>query len=828
MRAQIEKEKRTRKQLPLYIGMGIICYIYVVLCVLQFVSLTASDARINKLEAFNLATGYVFTHPANIFPLHAEAFMYIALFTLLAASAGFMIYTSKSLRKHDNPDTVNGEARFMNSKEAQLFCTEKAEPLGEKTVDIEQNMILSKDLFLSINERNTHIVPNVLIAARAGAGKGQAIIDPNVLQNFASQLITDPSGELFRRYAKYKENQGYVVNCLNLEKLRDGSKYNPLAYIKEEKDVDILVQCMMDNLKAEDSGSGGDEFWNDTAKLFLEACILYLWHVAEPEDQTFESILKLIHMAQIDENDTDAVESELDILFSDLEKKDLENLAVKRYQDFKIGAGKTLKSILITVTSKMKKFELSDLQYMTSSDEMDLTHFADTKHVLFVIVPTGDGGTFNFMASMLYTQIFQEVYRYGNTRVMYSAKAFLPGGDIFKVVQGRNEAELASALKETKRFVKNLRAGHEIKYNKKRNLYYLKVKKTKEIVAWRGTKEEIEKIAAVIPKIRVERVQDVESNKVPTPVQFVLDEFKSTGKIPAFTDKISTVRKYGVSILIVLQAYAQLEMMYERDAPTIISNCPIKILMGTSDEDTIKKMTATTGKRTTTVEGTSYNANGGGSSSYSKSALELITPDLVAKLQYEYFFIMIDGEYPYYGKKFFVSKHPRYKEAKATAGKFFNPNAGKSKPLIPLREREGNKKTSVQELSKDAEEEKNIPNTVKSKEENSIPADAVPTSTPAIPVYDPDKDEGNFVQNNETEKNKLSNIIQKVNATDAKEALAGFEASFDTAQDMINVGLMESFGLSLDDSDETIKESVESTIVLDDFSDETFSFMMTN
>ncbi len=810
--SQIQKEKKKKQNMLFGVLFGGAGYLYCVFVILHLFVIRREDPRIGIGDALNMAMANVFVHPLEAFKAGGNAFLYVFLFSLLAATAAILISFGKELRKHDNPETVKGQAKFMSKKEADEFCTEKANPIGSKEVSVEDNIIIAEDLFLSIDERQTHLVPNIVVSARAGAGKGQGLVDPNVLQNFSSQLITDPSGELYRRYAKYKENSGYVVNCLNLERLRDGSKYNPLAYIKEEKDVDILVQCLMDNLKEDDAG-GGEQFWNDTAKLFIESLILYLWHCAAPEKQTFEYVLKLLHMASVDENDASA-ESPLDILFSKLEKEDPNNLAVKRYQDFKIGAGKTLKSILITVTSKLKKFELEDMQYMCSADEMDLTHFADTKHVLFVIVPTGDAGTFNFIASMLYTQLFQEIYRYGNNRVMYSAKAFLPDEGIFSVFQGRSDQELKMCMGEAKKYVKEVQQGLKITYNKTRKLYMLKTKKTGKVISWRGTKEEAQALAKKLEKgLRVERVQDMGSNKIPTPVQFILDEFKSTGKIPAFTDKISTVRKYGVSIIIILQSIAQLEIMYKEESSTIMSNCPIKILMGTSDSKTIKTFTETTGKKTTTVENTSYNANGGGSSSYSKDSQDLITPDMVARLDYKHFYVLIDGENPYYGCKFLVNKHPKAKLAESTRGMYFNKNQGKSKPLVPWRLRNKTSATVVK-AAKDAEEGKK-----EHKTEPEAQTEEEKTENP--------------VQNNETppatDEMKAKNEARKKEAAEAREALHHFEENFgDTPEDMINMGIMESFGLAVDSSDEDIKEAVESTILLEPLPSDTFTFAMTN
>ena len=334
---------------------------------------------------------------------------------------------------------------------------------------------------------------------------------------------------MYSKYAKKKEEEGYTVKCLNLSNLREGNKYNPFEYIESEKDVDHLVQCLFDNLLDPDI-KDADSFWQGTAKLLLKSVILYLWSTMPKEKQTFREVLKLLNMARKDDDSDE--QSPLDVLFSDLEKNDPDNIAVQRYRELKTGAEKTLNGSLTTVSSMLKMFELSDLQDLTSSDEMDLTHFADTKHAIFVVIPVCENGAYNFVASMLYTQIYQIIYRYGEKRSV--------------------------------------------------------------------------------------------------PMQLIMDEFSSTGIIPAFVDKISTARAYGVTTIIALQSYTQLEDMYKDEAPIILSNCPIKALMGTSDEKTVKM----------------FNYHN-----------DLITMDMVMNLDLEHMYVIIDELNPYYGEKYFINKN---------------------------------------------------------------------------------------------------------------------------------------------------------------------------
>ena len=411
----IEKEKRKKKakqrtNIMLAFFAAAISYF-----VLHFFTIINTTPRADYAQAFSDSIPHGLMHPLTYQVTQAQATILI-LAAFMAAMLHVMSQIDREMRKHDNPDTVNGEAHFMNEEELAQFQTKYTEPFSSKNHDGYYNMILSKDIRLSLNGQKTRTNCNVLCIGGSGAGKSRFFAAPNILQYNSNFVITDPSGELLNDYGKALENVGYDILVFDIIDVYRSNRYNPFHYIREEKDVFTLVNTLIQNTTPPDSHVG-DPIWENGEKLIISAIMLYLWHIAPPERQTFGSLIEMITMAQIDEQDPKA-QSPLDILFAQLEEEEPSNLAVKQYKRFKLAAGKTAKSFLISVATRLNAFDLSDLTYLTSKDDMHFESFADSKKALFVIIPTGDK-TFNFIVSLLYSQLFSTLYNYVETRVKY-------------------------------------------------------------------------------------------------------------------------------------------------------------------------------------------------------------------------------------------------------------------------------------------------------------------------------------------------------------------------------------------------------------------------
>ena len=469
MAAPIDREKTQKINKRTYIICGIIGYLYAVCAFFQYTAIKAEHRRMDFMEAIPQALLNVVIHPLKAFPLHVKGFGNFLLLSLSGICLLIMYMSVRKLKAHDNPETVNGSAHLMNAKELDAYSLRFAAPLKQKGINGKENMILSKDIRLAIDNRGTRRNANILAIGGSGAGKSRFFAGPNILQANCNYVITDPSGELLRDYGKYLEDQGYQVDVFNLTDTTLSSHYNPFAYIREEKDAFTLVTSFIKNTTPEGKG-GGDPFWEKSEELLISAIMLYLWHNETPERQTFSNIVRMLTLAQIDEDgDNDISESELGLLFAELEEKDPENLAVQQFKKFKLGAGKTLKSILISVGVRMRAFELSNIKNLTDTDDFDIAHLGDTKRAIFIVTPTAES-TFSFLIAMFYSQVFSTLYNYCEINAAHSTRV-TNGTDTIKVFHAKDASDAARARKEAQIYIKDYQAGIKVIENKEKKLF---------------------------------------------------------------------------------------------------------------------------------------------------------------------------------------------------------------------------------------------------------------------------------------------------------------------------------------------------------------------
>ena len=664
MVSETVKEKKKRNSLIGYLIVGTIGYIYIIIVALHYLAIRNIYKRMPMGEALNNAFSYVFIHPFEIFGnVSGKDILMIVILSVLGLCFAGMYYTTHLLKKHDNPDTVNGDAHWMKLKEYKEYCMKRCSPFGEESINGYDNVILSKEMRLSMDGIRCKRNCNTLAIGGSGSGKSRNFAAPNILSANCCNIITDPSGELYRDYAQYLADMGYEVKVFNLTNVYQGCRYNPFHYIVEEKDVFIITNTIMENTTPPEQ-KGGDPFWPKAETLLISALMLYLWHTQPKEAQTFSNLLFLISCAEIDENNS-SKKSVLDQMFENLEKDDPENLAVKQYKGFKLGAGKTLKSILISVKARLQIFELSDIKYLTSTDNLDLDKFADTRQILFVIIPTADD-TFNFVVSMLYTQLFMSLYRYCETRSFYGWQCKIRNGITLKVEQAANKDDSERAKAEIERFVGEIRKGIHVKYDNDRHLYKVFTTSTNELVGWRGSVKLRDEFIKDLARIKIEPVGE----SCPNHVRLLGDEFANMSAIPNLDKRLSTVRKYNISMFIILQAITQLQKMYKDDWNTIAGNCDVKLFLGSSDNETIKWLCETGGKKTTRVQNLNFNGKQGESFGINLSSYDLITPDLLSMMKDDECLVLVRAERPYYGEKYDVKMHPMYEYAKTRRGMY--------------------------------------------------------------------------------------------------------------------------------------------------------------
>ena len=244
---------------------------------------------------------------------------------------------------------------------------------------------------------------NILVIGGSGSGKTRFFCKPSLLQAHSSYVCTDPKGTLLPEIGTFLERKKYRIKCLNLINFRKSMKYNPLAYIRSEKDILKLVNALIMNTKGEGEKSSED-FWVKAERLYYSALIGYIWYEATEEEKNFITLLDLINASEVREDD-ETYQSPVDLLFSQLEEREPDHFAVKQYRKFKMAAGKTAKSILISCGARLAVFDIAELREVTSYDELELDTLGDQKTALFLIMSDTDD-SFNFLISMCYTQLF--------------------------------------------------------------------------------------------------------------------------------------------------------------------------------------------------------------------------------------------------------------------------------------------------------------------------------------------------------------------------------------------------------------------------------------
>ena len=244
---------------------------------------------------------------------------------------------------------------------------------------------------------------NILVIGGSGSGKTRFFCKPSLLQAHSSYVCTDPKGTLLPEIGAFLERKKYRIKCLNLINFRKSMRYNPLAYIRSEKDILKLVNALIMNTKGEGEKSSED-FWVKAERLYYSALIGYIWYEATEEEKNFITLLDLINASEVREDD-ETYQSPVDLLFSQLEEREPDHFAVKQYRKFKMAAGKTLKSILISCGARLAPFDIKELRDLMEYDELELDTLGDQKTALFVILSDTDS-TFNFVAALMYSQLF--------------------------------------------------------------------------------------------------------------------------------------------------------------------------------------------------------------------------------------------------------------------------------------------------------------------------------------------------------------------------------------------------------------------------------------
>lgn len=378
--------RQDKKQIIIIGAFFIIPVVYIALAVAPHMSEGLSGIIDGLMQAVN--------KPGNIVLCKDSVKTVLVFLLIYAVVAGTMFANMKNYRRGEE----HGSAQWGN---AEKICKKYAQRNSES------NKLLTQNVRIGLNGRKHRRNLNVLVCGGSGAGKTRFYCKPNIMQGNTSYVILDPKGEILRDTGKLLESKGYEIKVLDLINMGKSHCYNPFVYIHSDNDVQKLVNNLFKSTTPKGAQSQ-DPFWDTAASMLLKALIFYLKYEASEDEQNFPMVMEMLRAGEVREDDEDYI-SPLDNLFYDLELKEPEHIAVRFYNNYKKGAGKTLKSIQITLAARLEKFDLQSLAALTATDELNLRSLGEKKVALFALIPDNDT-SFNFIVSMLYTQLFQQLF----------------------------------------------------------------------------------------------------------------------------------------------------------------------------------------------------------------------------------------------------------------------------------------------------------------------------------------------------------------------------------------------------------------------------------
>lgn len=629
--------------------------VYLAVCLFAcHMAIAAEDyPRADLFEQIGIAFAGIKQNPFAIFPFAKGIFGYVGVLTLVYGFVLLCMWVNQERYHTDGLRIQGGSSHWLTESKDGLsrYNTQFSDPYMSKDHNGEHNMILTKDIYLNMDTKKTRLNNNVLVVGGSGSGKSRFVIKPNVLQCNCSMVITDPSGEILESCGKVLEESGYRIKVLNLVEMTKSNRYNPFNYIRDDQGVMMLVNCLIKNTTPPESGRG-DPFWEKSETALLEALIFHLIKYCPKKHQNFTHVMSLLRAADIDENDTsNSNSSPLDLIFEEAERKDPGNIACKQYKTFKMGAGKTLKSILISCAVRLSVFDIDAVERLTEVDDIGLDRIGDEKTALFLVLPAADD-TFNFIASMAESQMFERLYYHAENECPYASSVVKKNGDLIKFFNANVDTKTESR-EQAESFLETLK-NCSIQQNEESGLYEI-YNSAGELVDFRGTKQDAEKeIASYEDAIIIQKGK----NCLPVHVRFLMDEFANVGQIPNFTKMLATMRKYEISCTIVLQNLAQIKTLYKDDWGSIVGNCDSFLFLGGQEVDTLEYVSKLLGKKTIRVRSSS---TGKGGMNHSYTTRDLMTIDEIRVMPKSDCILIMNALYPFYGKKFPLETHPNYK-----------------------------------------------------------------------------------------------------------------------------------------------------------------------
>ena len=365
---------------------GIVPVVWLALLIAPFVKGGLTEIVTGLMKSFE--------HPFQIQICEDSVKTVLFLFAAYAVGIGIYFSTRRNYRRREE----HGSAKWGNAKAVDRKYRQS--PPSD-------NKLMTQNVRIGINAQKHRRNLNTLVCGGSGAGKTRFYCKPNLMQCNTSFVILDPKGEILRDTGGLLEAKGYEVRVLDLISMDKSHCYNPFVYLRDDNDIQRLVTNLFKSTTPKGSQSN-DPFWDTAASMLLLALVFYLHYEAPDDEQNFAMVMEMLRAAEIEDEETNAP-SALDDLFRDLESVSPEHIALKYYHSYHSGSAKTLKSIQITLAARLEKFNLESLASMTSTDELDLPSLGEKKVALFALIPDNDS-SFNFLVSILYTQLFQQLF----------------------------------------------------------------------------------------------------------------------------------------------------------------------------------------------------------------------------------------------------------------------------------------------------------------------------------------------------------------------------------------------------------------------------------
>lgn len=381
----VRNDKFSKASLTLY-ACGTIPVIWIALLLAPYV-----DGGLVALIRYG---GAALNDPFHIILCEDSLKAVLIFLTCYGLGIGIYLSADRNYRRREEHGSAKwGVPRQVNQKYADKNITE--------------NKILTQNVAIGLDGRRHRRNLNILVCGGSGAGKTRFFAKPNIMNANTSFVCLDPKGELLRDTGNLLREKGYDIKVIDLINMEKSHCYNPFVYIRNDNDVQRLVTNLFKNTTPKGSQSQ-DPFWDQAAQMLLLALVFYLHYEAPEDEQNFPMVMEMIRSGEVME-DNDEYRSPLDELFDRLEMREPDHIALKYYRNYRSGSGKTLKSIQITLVSRLEKFNLESLAGMTQTDEMELWSLGEKKTAIFAVIPDNDS-SFNFIVGMLYTQLFQQLY----------------------------------------------------------------------------------------------------------------------------------------------------------------------------------------------------------------------------------------------------------------------------------------------------------------------------------------------------------------------------------------------------------------------------------